>query len=261
MLRKLLKWEIKSTARILLPLYLTLILFTIINRVLNPIKIINESAGFSLYTFFTLIAFISYMAIIVGIAAMTTLLMLQRFYKNLLQDEGYLMFTLPIATWKHTASKLVVATMWTVLSVIITFCSFMIMADTSNAWGEFIAQISLLRDTMGVSFIYLLPFVALLLVTTNIMMIYTAISIGHSFSKNKLIASFGMYGVIYLTNQLVMVVSILLLGYTLFSGFDIAPSALQAQTLLSLFGIYLTVFTAALFTVNNRFLKNRLNLE
>ncbi len=260
MLSKLLKWEIKSTARILLPLYLMLILFTIINRALNTIKIINEAAGFSLQTFFAFIAFMSYMAIIVGISVMTPLLMLQRFYKNLLQDEGYLMFTLPVDTWKHTASKLVVATMWTVLSVLMAFCSFMIMTGTS-AWGEFLLQINLLRDTMGVSFIYLLPFVALLLVTTNIMMIYTAISIGHSFSKNKLIASFGMYGAIYFINQLMILVSILLLGYTLFSGFSIAPSALQAQTLLSLFGIYLIVFTAALFTVNNRFLKNKLNLE
>ena len=48
---------------------------------------------------------------------------LQRFYKNLLSGEGYLMHTLPVRPWQHIASKLIAAVVWTVLSFFVVCVS------------------------------------------------------------------------------------------------------------------------------------------
>ena len=45
------------------------------------------------------------------------IIQIQRFSKNLLGDEGYLMFTLPASVSQHITAKLVVAVLLDVLSV------------------------------------------------------------------------------------------------------------------------------------------------
>ena len=45
----------------------------------------------------------------VAVMIVTLIIIIQRFYKNLLCDEGYLMNTLPMSVWKNITSKLVVA--------------------------------------------------------------------------------------------------------------------------------------------------------
>lgn len=48
---------------------------------------------------------------------LTLIIQIQRFSKNLLGDEGYLMFTLPASVSQHITAKLVVAVLLDVLSV------------------------------------------------------------------------------------------------------------------------------------------------
>ena len=90
MLSKLLKYELKATGRIFLPLFLALLLFAGINRfTLSPDEFDAPA----------MISMIMYIIIMVGMFVMTFIMMIQRFYKNLLSDEGYLMLTLPVKPW------------------------------------------------------------------------------------------------------------------------------------------------------------------
>ncbi|NMA55206.1 MAG: hypothetical protein GX952_04665, partial [Firmicutes bacterium] len=102
MLRKLLKYEIKATARVFLPLYLILFTMAIVNKLISlifPLGIETPKVvGMAIYS-----------AILVGMFVATFVMILQRFYKNLLANEGYLMFTLPTVSWKLICSKLLVA--------------------------------------------------------------------------------------------------------------------------------------------------------
>ena len=54
--------------------------------------------------------------------------MLQRFYKNLLGDEGYIMFTLPASVHQHVWSKLIVSAVWFIATGVVVFLSVFVAA-------------------------------------------------------------------------------------------------------------------------------------
>ena len=88
MLGKLLKYEIKATARLFLPLYAALLVFSIINRFLNPFAISKPIDNMSAQLFIGIISMTFYYVLLVGTLVMTVVIMIQRFYKNLLGMKG-----------------------------------------------------------------------------------------------------------------------------------------------------------------------------
>lgn len=97
MLGKLLKYEFKASARLFLLLYGALLLVTIINSVLLRIGD-NLSEANWVYSLAQGIVMFSYIMLILAVAITTIVVIIMRFYKNLMGDEGYLMFTLPVST-------------------------------------------------------------------------------------------------------------------------------------------------------------------
>jgi hypothetical protein len=203
MLAKLLKYEIKATARLFLPLYLALLLFAFINRVVNPFKTSKLTGNFNIQATISTISAIIYFALIVGIVVMTLIILIQRFYKNLLGDEGYLMFTLPVKTWQLIASKLLSALMWVVLSFTAVLTSVFILIGLGEVFSHLPLIIRTIKTFTGSTILCIIPFYALVVAASNIIMIYTAISLGHLFERHKILASFGMYAVLYLVNQII----------------------------------------------------------
>ena len=94
MLGKLLKYEYKATSRYFIGLYIVLALLTIGNKIM---LIIEDTSDVQLRVVDILFGIImaSYVIAIIAIAVATVVLMLRRFYFNMLKDEGYLTFTLP----------------------------------------------------------------------------------------------------------------------------------------------------------------------
>mgnify|MGYP006988889638 CR=1 FL=1 len=58
---------------------------------------------------------------IVAAVVMTVVLMVSRFYRNLLRNEGYLMFTLPVSAHALVWSKLIVSLVWFLLTALLIF--------------------------------------------------------------------------------------------------------------------------------------------
>lgn len=136
--------------------------------------------------------------------------MIQRFYKNLLRDEGYLMFTLPVRTWQLIASKLIVSIMWLVICTFVTVLSVFIMAfslDLLREIPEFLRQLSdFLAHYVGISEVTLFfEFVFLMLIGTigSVLMIYAAISIGHLVGKHRVLTAFGAYIGLSIVEQII----------------------------------------------------------
>ena len=89
MLGKLIKYEFKGTARLYLPFFALLVLLTVVNR-------LSLQFGLGNSEFLEIPAVISMMLYIVAVVAVFVIAMvatIQRFYKNFMTDEGYLMFT------------------------------------------------------------------------------------------------------------------------------------------------------------------------
>ena len=97
---KLLKYEWKACARICLPLYAVELLVAFINRLLY-----SDIGSKLLYGIPSIVMTMLYAAIMVALFVVTAVVLVQRFYKNLLGSEGYLMFTLPVSVSQHILSK------------------------------------------------------------------------------------------------------------------------------------------------------------
>ena len=265
MLNKLLKYELKATGRIFLPLFLALMLFAVINRfMLSPEKFDTPA----------MISMAIYIIIMVGMFVMTFIMMIQRFYKNLLSDEGYLMLTLPVKPWKHIISKLFVSMLWMVISGIAALISILIIAlkkgDLTKFTEAFATFYHQAFELLGAS-VYLLSFeiiiVLLVSLASGILIIYASIAIGHLFNQHKMLASFGAFIALTTLSKIFLWLFSLIPGTTYFSNIHISSvnDLISMQPVIQLMiasGIIFTgLLCAAYFAITNVILSKRLNLE
>ncbi|AET69917.1 hypothetical protein Desor_4508 [Desulfosporosinus orientis DSM 765] len=266
MLGKLLKYEIKATGRIFLPLFLALLVFAGITRIIS-------SVGPEKWDAPAVISMIVYGLIMAGMFVMTLIMMVQRFYKNLLSDEGYLMLTLPVKTWQHIVSKLLTSMLWIVASGIAAIISIMIIAlkqgDLTNILSGLVTFYSQVMNQLGAqAFILLLEMIILAFVSlaSGILIIYASIALGHLFRKHKVLATFGSFIALSTLAQIFFTtVSLSPIGsYFIHQHFS-ASSLFGVQTgfqLASILGIVFNgLLCAAYFAITNTILSKRLNLE
>lgn len=149
MFAKLLKHDMRSTMRVGLPLLIgavVLVLFGIFNNLFScftqdlTIKMVewmvDGTIGERLYAaltiLITLITLISNFFQSIGSIAIAAtyiamiIINLVNFYKNLITDEGYLMFTLPVRPIDILSSKLVNACIWNFAAYLIAVCGSLI---------------------------------------------------------------------------------------------------------------------------------------
>jgi hypothetical protein len=263
MLSKLIKYELKATGRLFLPLFLALLLFAVINR-FTPEKFGDTPAEISI---------IICIMIMVGMFVMTFIMMIQRFKNNLLSDEGYLMHSLPVKPWKHILSKLLVSMLWIVVSGFTAFISILIIAlngdltELTEFFAEFYQQV---YGYLGTS-VYLLSFelilVLLISLASGIFLIYTSIALGHLFNKHKMLASFGAFIVLSTIPQFFFSLIGVIPGIPYFSTLHISSADelinnLPVIQLMIVSGIIFTaLLSVAYFAITNYILSKRLNLE
>ncbi|SFC29551.1 ABC transporter permease [Clostridium uliginosum] len=269
MLGKLIKYEIKATGRTLLPLYAVLLIFALINKIFIGDNLHAASSNF-LGGIPFMLSMLAYICTMVAIFIVTFFVIIQRFYKNLLGDQGYLMHTLPVSCSKNITSKLLVAVIWSIISTIVAITSIIIMAfnptmfvqffkDLANALSQINAHFGISAYMVGIEFII----AALLQVAVGTMMIYASISIGHLFNKRKILSSFGAF--ILLNIIMNTIVSVLGINFSskLEAYFNIASNSSLAP-LHVVFGLAIIIniiFFICYFVITNYIIKNKLNLE
>lgn len=117
MLGKLFKYELKATSRVFIPLYIAILVVSVVNGLSLNLEILNIQV----------LATIILMCLFISLFVITIVVTIQRFNKNLLKDEGYLMFTLPVSSKLLILSKYLTSLIWTFLSFIVAFLSFTII--------------------------------------------------------------------------------------------------------------------------------------
>ena len=125
MLRKLLKHEFRATGRVMLPLYLIL-LATAVGANFSTRGLLETD--FQILDILGGLLVVAFVVAIIAVCVMSMVVMVQRFYKNLLQDEGYVMMTLPVSTHQHIWSKLIVSAVWFALTIVTVCVAGLIMA-------------------------------------------------------------------------------------------------------------------------------------
>ena len=269
MLTKLLKHEFRATARIMGPLYLILLAvalgFNLSARLMN-------SSSFILNMMAALVV-MAYVVAITAVFIVSFVLMLQRFYKNLLGDEGYLMFTLPASVHQHVWSKLIVSAVWFIVTGVVVILSvFVAAADVHfftgllDVFPELFRAMNAYYAINGTAF--MLEFLALLFVGSVGFMLqfYAALAVGHSFASHKTALSVLFFFVFQFVVQMVGASLLALLNdgplYHLLRAMDIQLSGMAAIHFAMVAMILLAaVYGAVFYVVTVYFLKNKLNLE
>ena len=146
MLRKLMKYELTATARIFLLLSGTVLALGLLNKLFFMMGIFGGNLPFPVELTAGL-TMMMYFFVIGAIFVMTLIITIQRFYKNLLGDEGYLMFTLPVKPWQHIVSKMTVAIFWFIVSVFVTIfsglmigISFELLAELPDIFSQIMGE-------------------------------------------------------------------------------------------------------------------------
>ena len=275
MLGRLIKYEFKAGSRMFLLLYAALLLVSIINSILTYVGGgINQDnlVMSSIQSIFM----VGYVILIIAVAIATLVLIIMRFYKNLLGDEGYLMFTLPVSTDSQILSKLITSIIWTVLSALVMIISIFVITakyDSPQAVLNFFDRVS----SAGVNVPYWVTMAIisfLIYMVTIIMMFYASMAIGSNLTKNRLLGSFLGYVIIYIVSQ---VIGFVCVGIIYAGGFFSQLGYYDAGTMpiermiemfdhvgMKLFlyiNILNLIMAAVYYLVTRYFLKNRLNLS
>ena len=190
MLGKLLKYELKATSRVFIPLYIAILVVSIVNGLSLNLEILNIQG----------LATIVLMCLFISLFVITIVVTIQRFNKNLLKDEGYLMLTLPVSSKHLVLSKYLTSLIWTFLSFVVAFLSFTIifMIPTYKYFdfSYFINEFNLLFSNM-LNLNILGQFIKIILLmiisyTIFIFNVYLALSVGQLpiFNRFRNVSSF-----------------------------------------------------------------------
>lgn len=269
MLTKLLKHEFRATARIMGPLYLILLAVAL---GFNFSARLMDTSNFILNMLAALII-LAYVAAIIGVFVVAFILMLQRFYKNLLGDEGYIMFTLPASVHQHVWSKLIVSAVWfiatgvmVILSAFVAAFNVSFLTDLAGIFPKFFQQLNAYYAVNGTAF--LLEFLALMLVCcmSFSLQFYAALAVGHSFANHKMALSVAFFFVFQFVMQMISGVLLLMLDQgplqSLLAGLNFHVSGMPAIHIAMLGLIVLTaIYGAVFYIVTTMTLQKRLNLE
>ncbi len=271
MLRKLMKHEFRATGQIMLPLYLILLVTAFGSNIAGRWMIDSQISAVSLLGGFMVMAF----AIAIFAAClMSFVLMIQRFYKNLLQDEGYLMLTLPVSIHQHIWAKLIVSVVWFITTLFVLFLACMVVAYNVRFIQEFFGVFAdILRGLQKLKIsealngtVIILEFLVLifLFLAAFSLQFYAALAAGHSLPNHKMAYSVGCFFVFQFLVQFLGTMFLIGLSkspvFRFLSNWD--PSAIVAiHTGLLMMIALVLVYGAIFYIVTIFFLKKHLNLE
>ena len=271
MLGKLIKHEFRATGRILLPVYLVMLLTAALVR---GFQVLTEQTAGEFMRALAVLSVLLFSAAVFGGSILAFVLMIYRFYKNLMTDEGYLMFTLPVTTGQLIWSKMIVSAVWLLATAAMDVLSMFISVFDSAAWRDIFQLPGLLwqqlREYAGNLGLIPAELVVLVLLAALVCFLkfYAAIALGYSFTNRKMLLSVAFFAAFSVAEQLAASA-----GLIAFASVGIPRSWLRgavgtmdyyaASAQLALGGAILAVvlYGAVYYAVTYLSLKKRLNLQ
>lgn len=280
MLKKLLKYEFKYVARIMIPILIAMLGLTIIASGLFTVNL-RYSQNYQWSSGETLIANIislvtglfSVLALLLLCAAVIaiTILLAYRYYKNLFDSEGYLSFTLPVSANAQLMTKLISAFVWICITGIVAFISCCVFAIFGTA-SSGIVNMTLLQEAeeviryllnhIGVNevlFIIEGIFFILFSLIFNILLIYLAITIGSIISKrHKIVTAVGLYIAINTVVGIVQSVVLMFSSYILLGNASMEPTSYNVTEYLHFTLISQSVLMVIMGVISYLLIKNNM---
>jgi len=265
MLRKLIKYELKSMLRIFIPVWIAFLalwlLFCLTYLSGNFEALLGSNAGRHI--------FMSGIALwVAGINVIGFVLVIQRFYTGLFKDEGYLTFTLPVKPWQHLSAKGITAVMIIAFNMLLCIIAGVVWTPGVlaglevffNIYRQYILRthFEYLPDGFN-SVVLITPLRLLFSAIKLIFQAYASIALGHLASRHRLAWSFGAFIGIEVALSIVLTLSAAFWGVPIVPILSTVPADFMK---FKLTGDILNIFCiVAFFVVTERILSKKLNLE
>ena len=287
MLKQLLKYEFKATKSLYFGLYLALALLSVVLGV--SFRQEHALAHSTSFQNLEVILMVLYLSVIFAIAVLCFVSTVQRFYKNLLGREGYLMHTLPVTETQLILSKLLTSMVWVLCSGLVGIVCITGMVSIGVLDAEVLGTVNwdswkqlwgMLYGELGAKF-WLVMFWTILInlarLADLILCVYAACMIAHQFKKQTMVAGIlAFIGMNIVENQIDKLLGMndvtLFVGvnYELVDVSDVSGGTPVMHYLTTAFGqgagyLFCFVFTAAIaaayFCLTRWLMKHKLNLE
>ena len=287
MLKQLLKYEFKATKSLYFGLYLALALLSVVLGV--SFRQENARAHSTSFQNLEVILMVLYLSVIFAIAVLCFVSTVQRFYKNLLGREGYLMHTLPVTETQLILSKLITSMVWVLCSGLVGIVCITGMVSIGVLDAEALGTVNweswkqlwgMLYGELGPEFWVAMAWTILInlaRLASLILCVYAACMIAHQFKKQTMVAGIlAFIGMNIVENQIDKLLGMndvtLFVGvnYKLVDVSDVSGWTPVMHYLTTAFGqgagyLFCFVFTAAIaavyFCLTRWLMKNKLNLE
>ena len=195
MLGKLMKYDLRSGIRTFSLIWIGLALLGAINGLTIRFVLAGDTQSGLVSFVFGVLPMILLVALYVAMGIFVLVFIIDRFYKGLLGNEGYLMFTLPVTSTAHIASKALTSMIFSVASAIVALLSGVLLmavltppnfSDVAQAFQEAGRYLRVNPLPAGTGWL-IVEFAVYMLIgaAVTILQIYTAISIGHLAKKNR----------------------------------------------------------------------------
>lgn len=287
MLKQLLKYEFKATKRLYFGLYLALALLSVVLGV--TFRQENALAHSTSFQNLEVILMMVYVSVILAIAVLCFVNTVQRFCRNLLGREGYLMHTLPVTETQLILSKLLTSMVWVLCSGLVGVVCITVMVSIGVLDAEVLGTVNwdrwkqlwqMLYEELGPEFWVAMVWTILInlaRLASLILCVYAACMIAHQFKKQTMaagiLAFIGMNIVenqldkLLGTNDVTLFVDVTYKLVDVSNGSEGAPvmhymTAAFGQGASCLFCFVFTAAIAAVYFFLTRWLmKHKLNLE
>ena len=276
MLGKMIKHEFKATGRLILPLFLLVIVMTPVLALLNKLAshIGRKSLAGGLLSGISMVSFV---AMMIGACVAVFIYIMVRFYKTIATSEAYMAFCLPVNSHHVMLSKLIVATVWQVLTVAIAIGSLYIMFIINGIIepGTVFSHMERMLTSSGIEygsvFGFLFKIGAMLFISmiTSILSWYLAVCLGQIFQEKRVLMSIVMYVGIYMVMQIIYMC--ILLPFILSHSSEFAMGEAKAinmqmnaefpSGLLLAVGIINIVLAVVFYVVGTQILKKKTNVR
>lgn len=151
MFGKLMKYELRYLIRIFAPMWVIVLGLCLLWRIATPADIIFMD---ELTDERAMLMIILTMVSVMGLVTMSlvaAVVLIQRMYKGMYGDEGYLILTLPVSTGQIINAKALTGSLMLLGTGVITILGILVFTSYGELWGPMMDELDSLTDYIGYS--------------------------------------------------------------------------------------------------------------
>lgn len=269
MLGKLIKYEFKATAKDFGLLFGALIIMTLLARFCVWIPFDNM-----VFNMLNALMTIFYFVLVFGLTMFSVVIVVMRFNRSMLRDEGYLTHTLPASKWQILAAKGITYIVWIVASFIMMLVSVFLFFVGTKDFEAFKNSFFDFMDNVSMKLLLLLIVVVVLQMIANLYSFFAALSLGQMFAKHKIAGAVLAYFILnyamgFLSSGMMMLIPDSVVDAETMAKIETAKTFgdlfAAMDNLIYLLLIFALVaniiLTVIYFAISNYVLSKKLNLE